>query len=232
MTYGRANNCPTAGRSRPARQAQGGRRGPLADVFDRGWLAPRLERQGASQQGHSRHAPRKHCSRRPDAGDRPRCNGCVAGDGGSGLRRAASVILVDVNVLIYAFRRDTAHHAVCKPWLDNVIGGDARFGMAPLALCAVARLATNPRIFKSPSSIEEAFAFCENLLSQPHCEAVWPGERHWTIFKRLCIETGTRGPRITDAWFAALAIEHGCTWITCDRDYARFPGLNWKGPAI
>ena len=101
---------------------------------------------------------------------------------------------------------------------------------SPLALSAVARIATNPRIFKRPSPIEEVFAFCDSVLSQPNCEIVQPGERHWKIFTRLCIETGTRGPRMSDAWFAALAIEHGCTWITYDRDYARFPGLQWRAP--
>src|SRR5215470_10734821 len=60
---------------------------------------------------------------------------------------------------------------------------------------------------------------------------VEPGERHWDIFKRLCIETETRGPRVADAWFAALAIEWGCEWITFDRDFARFPGLKWGVPA-
>ena len=61
---------------------------------------------------------------------------------------------------------------------------------------------------------------------------VEPGERHWSILRRLCFETEIRGPRVTDAWFAALAIEHACTWITYDRDFARFPGLNWQEPFV
>jgi toxin-antitoxin system PIN domain toxin len=141
------------------------------------------------------------------------------------------VILPDVNVLIYAFRTDSAQHAVCKPWLDKVVTGEAQFGMSPLALSAVARITTNPRIFRQPSPTDEAFAYCGTLLSQPHCEVVRPGGRHWSIFTRLCIETGTRGPRIADAWFAALAVERGCTWITYDRDYARFPELDWREPS-
>jgi len=140
------------------------------------------------------------------------------------------VILADVNVLVYAFRRDTERHAVCKQWLDSVVSGDMQFGLSQLALSAVVRIVTNPRIFTQPSTIEEAFTFCDNLLEQPHCEVVQPGDRHWMIFSRLCKETGTRGPRVSDAWFAALAIEHGCTWVTCDRDFARFPGLDWRGP--
>jgi predicted nucleic acid-binding protein len=82
-----------------------------------------------------------------------------------------------------------------------------------------------------PSAIEEVLRFCEDLLGQPHCEIVQPGERHWDIFRRLCLATYTRGPRVSDAWFAALAIEWGCEWITFDRDYARFPGLRWRVPS-
>ena len=140
------------------------------------------------------------------------------------------MILPDVNVLIYAFRGDTAHHAVCKTWLDSVITGEAQFGVSPLTLSAVVRITTNSRVFKQPSSLGDAFAYCDSLLNQPHCEHVRPRERHWGIFKRLCIEAGIAGPRASDAWFAALAIEHGCTWITYDRDYARFAGLDWKLP--
>jgi uncharacterized protein len=141
------------------------------------------------------------------------------------------VILPDVNVLIYAFRADSARHSICKPWLDGIVQGDGQFGLSPLALSAVARIATNPRIFRQPSSVEETFAFCDNLLGQPHCEQVRPGPRHWSIFARICVEAGISGPRISDAWFAALAIEHGCVWITYDRDYARFPELDRREPA-
>jgi toxin-antitoxin system PIN domain toxin len=142
------------------------------------------------------------------------------------------VILPDVNVLIYAFRRDSTQHARCKAWLDAVVAGDAQFGISMQVLSAVARITTNPRIFREPSSLPETFAYCDNLLNQPHSEIVEPGARHWTIFRGLCIDTATRGARITDAWFAALAIEHGCRWITFDRDYARFPGLDWHEPQV
>ena len=140
------------------------------------------------------------------------------------------MILPDVNVLIHAFRPDSARHAVCKPWLDRIVLGETRFGISPLALSAVARIATNPRIFRQPSSVEETLAFCDNLLEQPHCDPVGPGLRHWSIFTRICRAADVRGPLISDAWFAALAIEHGCVWITFDRDYARFRELEWREP--
>ena len=141
------------------------------------------------------------------------------------------MILPDVNVLIYALRADMPQHEQCRRWLEGVIAGDASFGLSPLVLAAVARITTNGRVFRQPCTLNEAFGYCDDLLGQPHCQIVEPGERHWQILRQLCIETETSGPRVSDAWFAALAIEAGCEWITLDRDYARFPGLAWSAPA-
>ena len=140
------------------------------------------------------------------------------------------MVLPDVNVLIYAFRQDLPQHTVSRSWLDAVIGNDNQFGVSTLALSALVRITTNPRVFVRPSDVEEAFGFCQDLLEQPHCQIVEPGERHWDIFMRLCVDTNIRGSRVSDAWFAALAMEWGCDWITLDRDYARFPGLRWQQP--
>jgi hypothetical protein len=38
------------------------------------------------------------------------------------------------------------------------------------------------------------------------------------------------GPLVMDAALAALAIEHGATLCTTDRDFSRFPGLRWQNP--
>ena len=141
------------------------------------------------------------------------------------------MILPDVNVLIYAFRQDAPYHVVCRPWLDHVVSSDATFGLSPLVLSALVRVTTNPRLARMPSTPAEAFGFCDDLLRQPHCQIVEPGVRHFELFKRLCLETDTRGPLVTDAWYAALAIESGCEWITFDRNYARFPGLKWRIPS-
>ena len=141
------------------------------------------------------------------------------------------MILPDVNVLLYALRSDTSEHKVCRCWLEGVVNGEARYGMSPQVLSGVVRIATHARIFVQPSSLSEVFRFCELLLAQPQCVIIQPGERHWEIFKRLCTDADARGNLVPDAWFAALAIEAGCEWITLDRDYARFPGLRWRVPA-
>jgi toxin-antitoxin system PIN domain toxin len=141
------------------------------------------------------------------------------------------MILPDVNVLVYAFRKEAPQHSICRTWLRQIIFENEPFGISPLALGAVVRISTDHRIYNNPSTPEDAVGFCDDLIEQPHCHLVEPGERHWDIFKRLCLETNTTGRRVTDAWYAALAIEWGCEWITFDRDFARFPGLKWSTPA-
>jgi toxin-antitoxin system PIN domain toxin len=140
------------------------------------------------------------------------------------------VILPDVNVLVYAMRSDDPQHEACRRWLTNIVGGDGPYGLSSLTLCAVVRIATNARIHRPPSTPEDAFRFCDYLRLQPNCRLIEPGARHWDIFRRLTMETGIRGPDVTDAWYAALAIEHGCEWVTTDRGFSRFPGLRWSVP--
>jgi toxin-antitoxin system PIN domain toxin len=140
------------------------------------------------------------------------------------------MILPDVNVLINAFRPEMAEHTLCRRWLQGVVDGDTRFGISPLSLAAVVRVTTNRRSWRDASPLDDAFKFCDYLQTQSNCQIVEPGGQHWHIFRDLCTKTDTRGPTVTDAWYAALAIEWGCEWITLDRDYARFPGLRWRPP--
>jgi uncharacterized protein len=140
------------------------------------------------------------------------------------------VILPDVNVLIYAFRPDAARHAEYRAWLDDVVNRRDPYGIAPQVLSSVVRICTHPRFFQRPSTLADTLAFCDVLLKQDHCTQIAPRERHWALFADLCRHTRATGVLVPDAWFAALAIEHGCEWISADADYARFPGLRWRRP--
>lgn len=140
------------------------------------------------------------------------------------------MILPDVNVLLYAFRSDVERHAEYRSWLHSVLASGRPYAMSPQVLAAVVRIATHPRVFRRPSRLEEALAFTNVLLEQPNCQVVEPGPDHWRIFRRLCRTAQVSGNLVQDAWYAALAIESGCQWITTDRDYARFEGLRWGPP--
>jgi|SRR5579871_1643772 len=140
------------------------------------------------------------------------------------------MILPDVNVLLYAFRADSVDHSSYHDWLNGVVNGDMAYGISPQVLSSLIRIATHARIFAKPSRLREVIAFASTLLEQPHCQIVQPGDRHWAIFCQLCREANATGNLVQDAWFAALALESGCEWVTTDRDFARFPGLRWRTP--
>jgi len=140
------------------------------------------------------------------------------------------MVLHDVSVLVYAHRDDVREHEAYARYLEHVATGEAPFATSPLVLSGFVRVVTNPRVFPDPTPTRIAFDFCTSLLDRPNCRVVQPGPTHWGIFVRLCGEAGATGKLVLDAFHAALAIEHGCVWVSTDGDYARFPGLDWRHP--
>jgi len=78
--------------------------------------------------------------------------------------------------------------------------------------------------------VEMAASIVSDWLSRPNVTIIGPTERHWQIFSKLLPRSRVRGSLIMDAHLAALAIEHGATLCTNDRDFARFPGLRVEYP--
>ncbi len=140
------------------------------------------------------------------------------------------MFLIDVNVLVYAYREDVPDHRAYLRWLEGCIRSDQAYGLADLVLSGFLRVVTHPKVFNPPSPLESALRFAVELRSQANCVTAAPGPRHWEIFLRLCRTANARGNRIADAYLAALAIESGSEWITTDRDYSRFEGLRWRHP--
>lgn len=140
------------------------------------------------------------------------------------------MILCDVNIFVYAARRDTDEHRQISPWLEQSLNRGEAFGVSELVLSGFLRVVTHPRLFKFPSSLKEALSFVDVLQCHPNSVPVAPGPRHWSIFSELCQKANARGNLIPDAYLAALAIESGSEWISTDRNYARFPGLRWRHP--
>ncbi len=140
------------------------------------------------------------------------------------------MILPDVGVLVYAHRRDAVEHGEYRAWLEDVVNGEKAFGLSDLVLGGFLRVVTHPRVFVRPTPLARALEFVDALSGAPNRVRLEPGERHWSIFVRLCRETAVRGNLVPDAYLAALAIESGAEWITTDRDFARFGGLKWRHP--
>lgn len=140
------------------------------------------------------------------------------------------MLLIDVNVLVYAFREDAPGHEAHRGWLLATIDSGEPFGVSDLVFSGFLRITTHPRIFKPASPILEALRFAEALRSQPNCVSVAPGSRHWDIFADLCRATEPYGNGVPDTFLAALAIEADAEWITADGGFSRFPSLRWRHP--
>jgi toxin-antitoxin system PIN domain toxin len=136
--------------------------------------------------------------------------------------------LPDVNVLIYAHREDAPEHERYAGWLQALTTSDEPFALSDVILSGFLRIVSNQRIFEPATPMDTALAFCESLVAWPRASLITPSRRHWELFTGLCREI--KGPLVTDAYIAALAIEHGCELITTDSDFARFPGLRWRHP--
>lgn len=140
------------------------------------------------------------------------------------------MILVDANLLLYAYDPHAAQHEASRLWLESVLSGSSLVWFSWLTLWAFLRIATNPRVFERPLSTAEAEHHVSSWLAQSPAGILEPGERHWQILRLLVAEGQASGPLIMDAALAAIAIEHGATLCTTDRDFARFPGLRWTNP--
>jgi toxin-antitoxin system PIN domain toxin len=140
------------------------------------------------------------------------------------------MILVDANILLYAYHPRAAQHEASRAWLEATLSGSRFVRFAWVSLWAFLRISTNPRAFERPLSASEAASAVPSWLAQPVAGILEPGERHWELLAGLLQEGQASGPLVMDAVLAAIAIEHGATLHTTDRDFARFPGLTWIDP--
>ena len=140
------------------------------------------------------------------------------------------MILVDANLLVYAYVGSFPQHATSREWLDGQINSLAPVGLPWPSLLAFVRLVSNPRIFDRPASVSAAWRQAESWLAE---ESVWiplPTARHQEILAPLMASAEGRANLVPDAHLAALAIEHGLVLCSADGDFARFDGLEWRNP--
>jgi uncharacterized protein len=142
------------------------------------------------------------------------------------------MILVDVNLLIYAVNDDAPAHRKARLWLEAALSGPEAVGLPWIVLLAFLRLTTRPGLFQKPLSAETAFDLVDAWLQQPSVTVPEPTPRHLQTLRDLVLPLGTAGNLTSDAHLAALAIEHGAELCSTDNDFARFGRLRWRNPLI
>jgi toxin-antitoxin system PIN domain toxin len=140
------------------------------------------------------------------------------------------VNLLDANILLYAYDSDSAHHAICRSWLEDAFNSEEVVVLPWQTLLAFLRISTNSRATKKPLQSAEACKIVSSWLDQANVSVIGAGERFWELLQDQIREARITGPLVTDAALAALTLENGATLCSVDRDFRRFRGLKLLDP--
>ena len=136
--------------------------------------------------------------------------------------------LPDLNILLYTVNQASPHHAQARTWLELALGGNESVALDWQVLVGFIRISTHKTILPQPLTIEQALQFVDEALHAPAAQVTHPTERHASLVGRLLLGAGIAGNLANDAHLAALAIEHGATLVSFDRDFSRFAGLSFE----
>jgi len=140
------------------------------------------------------------------------------------------VIVVDVNLLLYAVVSGFPQHESARRWWEKMLNSAVPVGLCGPAVFGFLRIVTNPRILDWPLPVEAATRYVREWLDRPNVRFLTPGPKHLDIAFDLLREAGTAGNLTTDAQLAAMAIEYDAEMLSNDNDFGRFPGLRWANP--
>lgn len=140
------------------------------------------------------------------------------------------MILIDANLLLYAYDSSSAHHERARDWLSHVFSNPEPVVLAWITILAFLRVGTDRRLRKDALSVAEASEIVSSWIDRPNITILNPTENHWGILEQLVQQGQAAGRLVMDAHLATLALEHGATLATSDRDFTRFPGLRILDP--
>ena len=140
------------------------------------------------------------------------------------------MIVIDINILLYAYDSTAGEHRKARAWLENVFSGDEPIGLPWQTLSGFIRILTYPGVIGERFTLQQAVAIVDQWLEMPHVHTLSPGDRHWRVFREFLLNGQARGKLASDAALAAVTVENGGVLYTNDRDFARFPDLRWINP--
>jgi toxin-antitoxin system PIN domain toxin len=143
------------------------------------------------------------------------------------------VIAVDTNILVYAHRGDAPWHAAAAACLRELAEGAAAWALPWPCIHEFLAIATHPRIYRPPTSLEGAAAQVDAWLESPTLVPLGEAADHWSALRPLLLAGKVVGPQVHDARVAAICLAHGVRELwTADRDFSRFPGVRTVNPLI
>ena len=142
------------------------------------------------------------------------------------------MIAVDTNLLVYAHRRESRHHAAAASILRALAGGDTAWAIPWPCCYEFLSVVTNPRIWRdNPTSQEQAWAQLAAWLASPSLRLIGETDGFAEILERFVVRPRVLGGVVHDARIAAICVAHGAeALLTRDRDFSLFPELRTRDP--
>jgi uncharacterized protein len=116
------------------------------------------------------------------------------------------MILMDVNIPVYAHRDETTDHPAARGEVEDTTHRGSAYGVSAPGRSGFLRVVTPPKVCALPTSLEVALEVAHQIRSQPHAVPIRPGPRHWAIFEKLLRASDATGNLVPDAYHTAVAI--------------------------
>lgn len=141
------------------------------------------------------------------------------------------MIAVATNILVYAHRADSPHHARAADVLRGLAAGRGTWTIPWPCVHEFLAMVTHPRVYRPPTVSAVAVQAVRSLLALPNVRLLSETADHGQLLSELVTMPGVVGPRVHDARIAAICMGHGVDALwTADRDFSWFPALRTVNP--
>lgn len=88
------------------------------------------------------------------------------------------MILIDTNLLLYAYNQSAPYHKTARSWVEGVMSESPFLRATWVSILAFLRISTHGRLFPTPLSIKQSSSIVNEWFEQPEFGVLEPGPRY------------------------------------------------------
>lgn len=139
------------------------------------------------------------------------------------------MIFPDVNILLYAYDLKSPFHENSRSWLETALAEEQVF-FSWHTITGFLRIVTHPNALENPAPIGKAVSIVGQWLELENTHLVFLEKKNWPLFAKMLVDGQAKGNLVMDAHLAAMAAACGAKLASTDRDFTRFPGIQFINP--
>ena len=139
----------------------------------------------------------------------------------------------DANILLYALYQDAfpeyekAHH-----WLEQFIKSQEHFAIPAVVEMTVARIATNPKIFKKPLGFRKIGDYFSQFKKALGYITMMETAELWELYYKHNKDHASSPSDVVDSYLAVIAIKSGSELVSNYDGFKRFKNLKYLNPLL